>query len=160
VLECLLFDFLNFTSGRLDPSYDAIARKTGLGRSTVAVALARLKALGIVHWVRRCAESWDVAKGFLLRQQTNAYGVLPPSQWNGCDAAAEPPPPDPTAWGASPPLPPLIEQARATMHTRAPNAVLALLEQDPKDPLAAALARLGRALQPQTQLFTGVQITD
>jgi hypothetical protein len=56
VLESLLFDFLNFRSGRLDPSYEGIARKTGLGRSTVAVALARLKELGIITWLRRCTE--------------------------------------------------------------------------------------------------------
>jgi hypothetical protein len=42
VLECLIFDFLNFATGRLDPGYFAIARKTGMSRSTIATALARL----------------------------------------------------------------------------------------------------------------------
>jgi hypothetical protein len=52
VLESLTFDFQNWKIGRLDPSYEDIAAKTGLGRSTVAGALARLRQLGILHWAR------------------------------------------------------------------------------------------------------------
>jgi hypothetical protein len=112
VLESLIFDFLNYRSGRLDPSYAGIARRTGLGRSTVAVALARLKSLGIIHWLRRCVEDRDDDGRFVLRQQTNAYAVLPVSQWHGFQEAADPVP-HPTAWGAQPPLPPLVDQAVA-----------------------------------------------
>jgi hypothetical protein len=43
---------------------------------TVASALQRLKALGILHWVRRCAERWADGR-FVLEQETNAYAVLP-----------------------------------------------------------------------------------
>jgi hypothetical protein len=32
--------------------------------------------------VRRCAESWRDGR-FVLEQQTNAYAVLPDSQWRG-----------------------------------------------------------------------------
>ena len=46
---------LNFATGRLDPSYAAIAR---MCERTVATALARLRKLGIPHWVRRCCKSW------------------------------------------------------------------------------------------------------
>ena len=53
VLHALVFDFLNFATGRLDPSYAAIARKANVCERTVATALARLKELGILHWVRR-----------------------------------------------------------------------------------------------------------
>jgi hypothetical protein len=51
---------LNFATGRLDPSsYAAIARKANVCERTVATALARLlRKLGILHWVRRCTESW------------------------------------------------------------------------------------------------------
>jgi hypothetical protein len=58
VLHALIFDFLNHRTGRLDPSYAAIARKAGVCVRTVATALARLRELGILNWVRRCAESW------------------------------------------------------------------------------------------------------
>jgi hypothetical protein len=145
VLESLIFDFLNFGSGRCDPSYEAIARKTGLGRSTVAVALARLKKLRIIHWLRRCVEHWAEGR-FELRQDTNAYGILPPSQWfSFVDPSPSPPPPDPTTWGAAPPLPPLIEQAAAETDAGGSLAAVAsLLESDPADGLALALARLGR----------------
>ena len=40
--------------------------------------LQRLRALGILNWVRRCAESWRDRR-FVLEQQTNAYAVLPDS---------------------------------------------------------------------------------
>ena len=38
VLHSLIFDFLNYRTGRLDPSYEGIARKANLARSTVAEA--------------------------------------------------------------------------------------------------------------------------
>ena len=47
VLHALMFDFLNYASGRLDPSYDAIARKADVCGRTVADALSGSKALGI-----------------------------------------------------------------------------------------------------------------
>ena len=82
VLEALIFDFLNFRTGRLDPSYAAIGAKAGVCVRTVASALQRLKALGILNWVRRCAERWAYGR-FVLEQETNAYAVLPESQWRG-----------------------------------------------------------------------------
>jgi DNA-binding transcriptional regulator YhcF (GntR family) len=76
VLHALVFDFLNHRTGRLDPSYAAIAAKAGVCVRTVASALQRLKALGILNWMRRCAESWRDGR-FVLEQETNAYAVLP-----------------------------------------------------------------------------------
>ena len=92
VLHALIFDFLNFATGRLDPSYAAIARKANVCERTVATALARLRELGILHWVRRCAESWRDGR-FVLEQETNAYAVLPESQWRGYRPPAEAPAP-------------------------------------------------------------------
>ena len=144
VLHTLIFDFLNYTSGRLDPSQAAIARAANVCERTVRNALARLKALGILNWVRRCAESWRDGK-FCLEQETNAYAVLPPSQWRGYREPPEAPPPAPGTWGDHPPLPPVIEQAAADIrHGCASRTALATLESDPGDQLAAALARLGR----------------
>jgi hypothetical protein len=120
VLHALIFDFLNHRTGRLDPSYAAIAAKAGVCARTVATALQRLKALGILNWVRRCAESW--------------HGYRPPQ---------EPPGPAPgTSWGDPPPMLSALAQAALEGDLAGKVAVLA---SDPKDWLAAALARLGRA---------------
>jgi len=81
VLHTLLFDFLNYTSGRLDPSYAAIARKANVCQRAVATALAKLRAYGVLNWVRRCAEGRREDGRFMLQQETNAYAVLPCTQW-------------------------------------------------------------------------------
>src|SRR3954463_13378146 len=83
VLYVLLFDFLNYASGRLDPSLDRIAERAGCCRRAVVDALARLRDLGLLTWQRRCEETRDAEGRFRLRQRTNAYGLLPPSQWRG-----------------------------------------------------------------------------
>ena len=117
VLHALVFDFLNHRTGRLDPSYAAIAAKAGVCVRTVATALAKLRDLGILNWVRRRAERWADGR-FVLEQETNAYAVLPESQWRGYRAPLEAPTaPWPDTWGATPPLPSAL--------------VLAALEGDP-----------------------------
>jgi len=68
VLRCLLFDFANTATGRCDPGYRAICRATGFCRETVAGALARLEAMGLVEIVRRM-----VRAGRRAVQATNAY---------------------------------------------------------------------------------------
>lgn len=142
VLHALIFDFLNHRTGRLDPSYAAIAAKAGVCVRTVATALKRLREIGILNWVRRCAEGWQDGR-FVLAQETNAYAVLPESQWRGYRAPQEPPAPAPGTWGDPTPLPSALAQAAA--ETGDLQAVLRILDTDPKDRLAAALARLGRA---------------
>ena len=105
VLHALIFDFLNHRTGRLDPSYAAIAAKAGVCVRTVATALKRLRELGILNWVRRCAESWRDGR-FVLEQETNAYAVLPESQWRGYRPPPEPPAaPWPDTWGEPRPCP-------------------------------------------------------
>jgi hypothetical protein len=147
VLECLAFDFQNYRSGRLDPSYEGIAAKTGLSRSTVAKALARLRQLGIIHGQKRSAHHWRNGR-FELRQITNAYMLLPPSQWRGVELRPEPSPPDPGTWGDHPPLPDVMEQAiNDRQHGASLKAALSVLEQDENDPLAAACARLFRHVE-------------
>jgi hypothetical protein len=141
VLHTLIFDFLNHRTGRLDPSYAAIAAKAGVCVRTVASALARLKALGILNWVRRCAERWADGR-FVLEQETNAYAVLPESQWRGYRPPQAPPGPAPGTWGE--PAPMLSAVAQAVLEGDLAAKVQALAS-DPKDGLAAALARLGRA---------------
>jgi hypothetical protein len=142
VLHSLIFDFLNHRTGRLDPSYEAIARKAGVCVRTVAAALKRLRELGILNWVRRCAESWRDGR-FVLEQETNAYAVLPETQWRGYRAPQEPPGPAPGTWGGPvPPLPSAV--ALAALEADLAGKVQALAT-DPKDGMARALASLGRA---------------
>ena len=64
VLRALLFTFANAVTGRCDPGYDALARAAGVARSTVAVALARLEAAGLIARTRRQAG---------MTRWTNAY---------------------------------------------------------------------------------------
>lgn len=147
VLHTLIFDFLNHTTGRLDPSYNAIQRRTRLCRQTVATALARLKQLGIINWIRRCREDHDGHGRFVLRQETNAYAILPPTQWRNYMDTEIPEPPHPASWGATPPLPSLLEQASTIREEGGSvSAAAALLDADPHDTLAGALASVGRAL--------------
>jgi len=147
VLHALVFDFLNHRTGRLDPSYSSLQRATRLCRQTIAKALARLKALGIINWIRRCREDRDECGRFILRQETNAYAILPASQWRGYSDAETREPPHPTAWGACPPLPTVIEQAEETLREGGGMAeALSQLESDEHDSLAAALSSLARSI--------------
>jgi hypothetical protein len=146
VLHALVFDFLNFATGRLDPSYAAIAKKANVCERTVATALARLRELGILNWVRRCAKGWQDGR-FTLEQDTNAYAVLPESQWRGYRPPVEPPTaPWPDTWGATPPMPSTLALAALEGDLRTKTAAL---EVGPRNGLEAALARLGRAFMPE-----------
>jgi hypothetical protein len=123
------------------PSYEAIARQAGVCLRTVATALKRLRELGILNWARRGAESWREGR-FVLEQETNAYAVLPESQWRGYRPPLEAPGPAPGTWGEPAPMPDAVTLAR--LEADMMGKVLALAT-DPKDALARALARLGRA---------------
>ena len=146
ILHALIFDCLNYVSGRLDPSYATIARLANISVRSVARGLAKLKASGVLNWVRRCVER--VLDGrFTLEQETNAYAVVPASQWRGYVPTPPPPPPAPGTWGDHPPLPDMLTQAADALRRGSPQSALALLDADPTDGLALALARLGRAIQ-------------
>ena len=146
VLYALALDFQNFRTGRLDPSLDAIAARAGCCRRAVVNAIRRLRDLGLIAWRRRCEEDRDAEGRFRLRQRTNAYAVLPSSQWTGY-RDTDPPPPDPAALGAPERvLDPMIEVAIAELTHGQRVATLAALEADPGDRLAMALAALGRVM--------------
>jgi hypothetical protein len=147
VLHTLLFDFLNFRSGQLDPSYAAIARRANLSERAVATAIQRLKAEGILKWERRCTPTWRDGQ-YVLEQQTNAYAVLPPSQWRGYREPPDAPRPVPGTWGDPPSMPSVLDQAvleRAADGSE--QTALAVLETAAPGGLEAALAALGRKIQ-------------
>src|SRR3954471_1171013 len=141
VLHALIFDCLNFATGRLDPAIETIAKKASISISSVKRGLANLKQSGLLHWIRRAAETHDEKGRFCLKQDTNAYGIVPPSKWLGFfDALPDAPPPHPSEWGAVPPLPSVIEQATEEMRHGERKTMLSILESDPNDDLAATLA--------------------
>jgi len=146
VLQALVFDFLNYLTGQLDPSIETIAHAAGVSVRSAQRGLANLKCCGVLNWIRRAGETRDEKGRFCLEQDTNAYGLLPPSQWHGFVDRDEVPPPHPSTWGATPPLPSVIDQAQEELRHDARRTMLAVLESDPQDELAAALARLGRRL--------------
>jgi hypothetical protein len=140
----LTHDFLNYVSGRLDPSIAAIARAASLAESTVYLALKRLKLLGLLNWTRRCREDRDETGQFRLRQDTNAYRVLPHSEWLGYRDDAAPPPTKDTL-GYPEPVTSPIESAASMVKAQQPASVYRELTLDPKNELALALASFGRA---------------
>lgn len=142
VLHALLFDFLNYASGRLDPSYASIARMACISVRSAARGLARLKLSGVLNWERRSKPIVEEG-AFLLQQDTNAYAVLPATQWPGYYELPEAPPPYPASWGATPPLPDQLAQAVADRRAGdSDKAVLGRLADDPGDQLACAIAGL------------------
>jgi hypothetical protein len=146
VLHALIFDFLNYRTGQLDPSHAAIARKANVCVRTVANALKRLRELGLLHWQRRCTPSWQDGR-FVLEQDTNSYGLLPATQWHGYRAPPEPVAPWPDTWGATPPLPSQLDQAaEESRQGGGMRTVIGMLECDPPNSPAGVLARLGRAM--------------
>jgi hypothetical protein len=160
VLHSLLFDFLNHRTGQLDPSYEGIAKKAGVSRASVGRALVRLRGLGILDWVRRC--SGELRDGrFVLAQERNAYVVQGEGRWQDYrPSPALPMAPEQGTWGEHPPLPSALVQA-AQDHGMglSRGAVLTALASDPGDALAAALARMGRALAVrQTGGLSGVSV--
>jgi hypothetical protein len=83
----------------------------------------------------------------VLEQETNAYAVLPESQWRGYQAPPEPPGPAPGTLGRPPPM--LSAVAQAALEGDLAGKVQALVS-DPKDCLAVALARLGRSFMARS----------
>jgi len=68
VLHCLLFTFCAIPTGRCCPSYEAIREKTGYCKSTIAGALRRLEASGLLRITRRL-----IRTPLGARQTSNAY---------------------------------------------------------------------------------------
>jgi DNA-binding MarR family transcriptional regulator len=78
VLKALL-SLVDYRTGRLEPSYVAIAEKAKLSISAVAEALKRLVANGFLVIQRRCEPTGNEGPGPRLRQITNAYRVELPA---------------------------------------------------------------------------------
>lgn len=67
-----------FKSGRLEPAIDTIARVARTSRTTVIRALARLRAMRVLDWVRRSERAATAGEaGPQRRQVSNAYWFTP-----------------------------------------------------------------------------------
>lgn len=78
VLKALL-EFIDYRSGRLDPSYLALCQRSKLCVSAVATALKRLVAHGFIELKRRYEETGKTDGGPPVRQITNAYRLMLPA---------------------------------------------------------------------------------
>ncbi len=145
VLYTLIFDFLNWKSGRLDPALATIARKSGVSERTVSKVLKHLKTLGVLNWVRRCETAYTTAGQFILRQRSNAYAIITSSSWIGY-RETEPPPPDPATCGMPDPYPTPLERVAKDGLSAKPETAYSDLMSDQSDRLAVALAQLGRLM--------------
>ena len=155
ILRALLFDFLNYATGQLDPAYETIARAACISVSSVARGLTALKEAGVLSWQRRCKARPSGDGAYLLEQDTNAYTVRPLSQWRGFTTRPEPPPPEPGTWGDHPcGTRDAISEAIAEGPSASVMARVRQLENDPANPLAAVLARLGRAIEQSKSLVS------
>ena len=141
IARALLFGFLNYRTGQLDPSYETIARKACISIRSVARGLRALKEIGFLSWVRRCVEVSRDGR-YSLEQESNLYVINSASAWRGYTPPAEPPPPEAGTWGDHPcgQRAPLVEATLEMDHA----AMIRALEADPRDRLALALAKLGR----------------
>ena len=146
-LHAFLFDFLNHKTGQLDPTRATIARRANISIRSVDRGLAKLKAAGVLNWIRQCVE--EIENGiYRLKQKASAYFVLAQSHWRGFWQAPEAPPPYPDTWGKTSPLPCPIEMAE-TVHAEGGSmaAKLDALACDPRDQIANGLAGLFSAIK-------------
>jgi hypothetical protein len=143
VLHAMIFDFIDYRTGQLDPAQATIAKKANICPRSVARGLKNLKLSGVLNWVRRCTASFINGR-FTLEQDTNAYAILPTSQWLGYVEPPEAPPPQSGTWGDHPCglRDPMTEAAAERCNGGGDEAVLRQLELGSPGSLAAALAGL------------------
>jgi hypothetical protein len=147
VLHALIFGFLDFRTGRLDPGYAAIAREAAISPRSVGRGLKALKLTGVLNWVRRCTAIFKDGR-CVLDQDTNAYAILPSSQWLGFVEPPEAPAPQSGTWGDHPcgMRAPIEEAVIEQRNGTGMEAVIRQLELGKPGGLEAALARLGRGM--------------
>jgi hypothetical protein len=143
VAHALIFDFMNFRTGQLDPGYGSIAEKACISIRSVARGLQALRQIGVLAWVRRCVEVMRDGR-YSLEQDTNIYQLQPVTAWRGYTGPQDAPPPEAGTWGDHPcgTRDALAEAVQETSMA----GMLHQLEADPLDRLAASLASLGRSL--------------
>jgi len=74
-----LLTLARLNRGRVYPSYDRLAERTGLGRATVARGLAQLEAIGLLVRQRRFRRIEGAGPGPRYAQTSNVYRPTPPA---------------------------------------------------------------------------------
>jgi predicted transcriptional regulator len=74
-----LLTLARLNRGRVYPSYDRLAERTGLGRATVARGLAQLEAIGLLVRQRRFRRVEGAGPGPRYAQTSNVYRPTPPA---------------------------------------------------------------------------------
>jgi hypothetical protein len=120
ILHAHLFDLMDRKTGQLEPTRAEIARAAAISIRSVDRGLAKLKAAGVLNWIRQCTEAIEDGI-FRLRQRASAYFVLAQSHWRGFWRRAEAPAPYPEAWGQTPPLPDRPELTKRPSGTHKEN---------------------------------------
>ena len=82
LLRTLLYVYHGANSGRCDPSYDTLQKRTGFCRATLARAIAMIEASGLVRVTRRMIRK-RVPEGLRCVQTSNAYGFPSESGFRG-----------------------------------------------------------------------------
>lgn len=82
ILEALVFRFMDWRSGRLEPSYAMITAETGRAKATIAASLERLENVGFIERMRRfrVVEEAKGVKAPQVEQAPNAYRVSLPKR--------------------------------------------------------------------------------
>ena len=143
----MLFDFMDEKSGRIDPGYKTLARIANISIRSVARGIRKLKAAGVINWVRRvyAKPTENPHSGWRMAQDTNAYAIVPPSQWRGFHPPADPPAPQPGTWGDHPPMPDALGRAAEELKAGGTlDTILHALDMSDGNPAAGILARMIR----------------
>ena len=138
----LLANMVSARTGQLDPSIETMKRKLNRSRDAIVRALAALRRHGFIDWLRRYVPTGNET-GPQVRQASNAYRLaLPERALRLLGGYGEPAPvPDDFAQFLSE-----QDAERERMVAQLPLADR-VRHQVGDNPLADALARLGRAVQ-------------
>jgi len=136
VLWALLWGFHNTRTGRCFPSYEAIAERAKVDRSTVARAIAALEAGQVLTWENRLVRQRVVTPGLV-----GPMVVLVPRRTSNAYSFRDPQPQTPVI---------LPKSQNSTGTTYQDSSCLKEAQKpaplNPSNPLEATLIRLGKAI--------------
>jgi len=136
VLWALLWGFHNTRTGRCFPSYEAIAEKAKVDRSTVARAIAALEVGQVLTWENRLVRHRMVTPGLV-----GPMVVLVPRRTSNAYSFRDPQPQTPV-------ILPKSQNSTGTIFKDSSSLteVPKVAPLDPLNPLDAVLIRLGKAI--------------
>lgn len=137
VLRVLLWEFHNSKSGSCFPSYESIAKKAQCCRDSVCVAIKALEKAGIITWVN-CLSRIRTASRDLAGRMVHGWKVIRTSNFY---LFRDPLPCAPERFFSKSENPPRTQYQDSFSTAQAVKVIVL----DPRNPLEAALARLGEA---------------